>query len=89
MEISLRARRSREVAGLLVLGTGLALLGLVVVSASVPDGADAGTRAGAWGGALLALAGYVLVLIALARWVLRTRRTSRAAVRRSPAAAGV
>jgi len=89
VDISLRASRSREVAGLLVLGTGLALLGLVVVSASVPDGADGGTLVGAWGGALLTLSGYVLVLLGLVRWVLRTRRTSRAGVHRTPAAAGV
>ena len=75
-------------AALLVLGTGLALLGMVVVGAAVPASGDADTTAGAWGGAALTVAGFVLVVLGLLRWLLRTRASARKAAAR-PAAPAV
>jgi cell division protein FtsW (lipid II flippase) len=63
------------VAPLLVAAVGLALAGLVVVSAAVPDSAaDGGSLPVAIGGLVLSLAGFVALLAALARWSRRARR---------------
>jgi hypothetical protein len=63
------------VAVLLVIGVGLALLGMLIVDVTVPESAvEAGSRVGPWAGAVLSLAGYALTLAGLVRWSLRTRR---------------
>ena len=76
---------------LLVVGVGLALLGMLVVDAAIPEAAVATDGRMVWAGALMCVTGYVLTLVGLVRWSLRTYRATsvRAVERRTAASAAV
>ena len=76
---------------LLVVGVGLALLGMLVVDAAIPETATATDGRMAWAGAVMCVTGYALTLAALVRWSLRSYRatSARAVERRTAASAAV
>ena len=76
--------RSWDVAPFIVAAIGLGLLGLTLVSSAVPDSSgDGGSLPVAVGGLVLSLAGFVVLLAALARWSRRARRHTTVAHRPS------
>jgi uncharacterized membrane protein YqjE len=76
---------ARTVAHLLLGGLALSVLGMMLIGVTV----DHGSRLGATVAAIASVAGFALVLTALVKWALRSRRATSPPVDHTPSPAAV